>query len=45
LAAESKQKGEIDKKKYEKARTLKSYIDKIRNDYEEKMHSSDLLYN
>lgn len=39
LAAESKIKGENDKKKYEKARRLKSHIDQIRRDYNEKMRS------
>lgn len=39
LAADSRIKGENDLKKYEKARRLKANIDKIRNDYEEKMRS------
>jgi DNA topoisomerase-1 len=39
LAAESRIKGESDKKKYEKARKLKSHIDLIRKDYYEKMGS------
>lgn len=39
LAAESKIKGENDKKKYEKARKLKTYINSIRKNYEEKMKS------
>lgn len=39
LAAESRIKGENDRKKYEKARKLKAQIDKIRKDYNEKMES------
>lgn len=39
LAAESKIKGENDRKKYEKARRLKTHIDQIRRDYNEKMRS------
>jgi DNA topoisomerase-1 len=37
LAAESRIKGENDRKKYEKARKLKAHIDKIRRNYTEKM--------
>ena len=39
LAAESRIKGENDRKKYEKARRLKSRIEEIRTDYNEKMKS------
>lgn len=39
LAAESKIKGENDRKKYEKARKLKIHIENIRKDYTEKMMS------
>lgn len=41
LAAESRIKGENDRKKYEKARRLKDHIEKIRRDYNSKMHSED----
>ena len=44
LAAESKLKGENDKKKYEKARRLKDHILKIRDDYFQKMVSLDPVY-
>jgi len=37
LAADSKIKGENDKKKYEKARKLKKNIDSIRRDYRKKL--------
>lgn len=39
LAAESRLKGENDRKKYEKARKLKLHIDSIRKDYQDKMLS------
>jgi DNA topoisomerase-1 len=39
LAAESKIKGENDKKKYEKAKRLKTHIEQIRNNYYSKMNS------
>jgi len=45
LAAESKIKGDNDKKKYEKARRLKNQITKIRNNYVEKMNSIDIIDN
>ena len=45
LAAESKIKGENDRKKYEKARRLKKEIDHIRTDYTEKMLSQDPIQN
>ena len=45
LAAESRIKGENDKKKYEKARKLKTQIEKIRKDYNEKMHSLEEVEN
>eukprot|EP00347_Sterkiella_histriomuscorum_P016284 403353776 len=41
LAAESKLKGENDKKKYEKARRLKQNIKIIQRNYEDKMRSQD----
>jgi DNA topoisomerase-1 len=45
LAAESKIKGENDKKKYEKARRLKERIDSIRVDYTKKIKSDDIIDN
>ncbi len=45
LAAESKIKGENDKKNYEKARRLKDKIDEIRNDYKKKLKSLDVIDN
>mmetsp|Transcript_53505 Transcript_53505/g.73348 ORF Transcript_53505/g.73348 Transcript_53505/m.73348 type:complete len:165 (-) Transcript_53505:846-1340(-) len=45
LAAESRIKGENDRKKYEKARKLKNSIDKIRADYMRKMASNDRIDN
>ena len=45
LAAESRIKGENDRKKYEKARRLKAHIEKIRQDYYEKIKSQDLIFN
>jgi|JI6StandDraft_1071083.scaffolds.fasta_scaffold07579_8 DNA topoisomerase-1 len=42
LAANSKFKGINDRKKYEKARKLKSHIEEIRRDYSQKLESSDL---
>ena len=45
LAAESKIKGENDRKKYEKARRLKTRIESIRKNYEEKMRSQDVIEN
>jgi DNA topoisomerase-1 len=41
LAAESKIKGENDKKKYEKARRLKGCINEIRHNYTNKIRSKD----
>lgn len=43
LAAESKIKGENDKKKYEKARRLKQNINSIRRNYQEKIKSQDVI--
>ena len=45
LAAESKIKGENDRKKYEKARRLKAKIDEIREDYNKKLISLDVVEN
>jgi len=45
LAAESKLKGENDKKKYEKARRLKGCIDKVRDSYEKAMKTNDVVFN
>lgn len=45
LAAESKLKGENDKRKYEKARRLKNQIQKIRDNYMTKMKSNDIVDN
>lgn len=45
LAAESKIKGENDRKKYEKARKLKVEIENIRRNYNEKMRSQDIIEN
>ena len=45
LAAESKLKGENDKKKYEKARTLKSCIIRVRESYRRAMESNDSVAN
>lgn len=45
LAAESKIKGENDKKKYEKARRLKALINKIRENYLSKMESNNTVDN
>lgn len=45
LAAESKIKGENDKKKYEKARRLKASIKKIRDAYTKAMFSEDVAIN
>jgi DNA topoisomerase I len=45
LAAESKIKGETDKKKYEKARRLKGCIVDIRKNYNEKIRSKDEVEN
>jgi DNA topoisomerase I len=45
LAAESKLKGENDKKKYEKARRLKGCIDKVRLSYEKAMETNDAVCN
>jgi DNA topoisomerase-1 len=42
LAADSKVKGENDKKKYEKARKLKQNIATIRRDYRKKLESGDV---
>lgn len=42
LAANSKFKGINDRKKYEKARKLKSHIEEIRKDYSQKLESSEL---
>ena len=39
LAAESKLKGDNDKKKYERARRLKACIEKVRSDYNKLMES------
>jgi len=39
LSANSRFKGQADRAKYEKARKLKKYIGKIREDYEREMHS------
>lgn len=45
LAAESKIKGENDKKKYEKARRLKQHIAKIRENYNKMIRSADTADN
>jgi len=45
LAAESRIKGENDRKKYEKARRLKAQIAKIRSNYMKKMTSEDKVDN
>lgn len=45
LGAESKLKGDNDKKKYEKARNLKNCIDKVRTNYEKSMQSTDRALN
>jgi DNA topoisomerase-1 len=45
LGAESKLKGDSDKKKYEKARNLKNCIDKVRTNYEKSMQSNDRALN
>eukprot|EP00922_Rhytidocystis_sp_ex-Travisia-forbesii_P025239 GHVS01037057.1.p1 GENE.GHVS01037057.1~~GHVS01037057.1.p1 ORF type:complete len:607 (+),score=116.47 GHVS01037057.1:219-2039(+) len=43
LAAQSKFKGLNDFLKYEKARKLKDYVDRIRQDYSQKMKSRDMV--
>lgn len=43
LAAESRLKADNDKKKYEKARRLKNLIGTIRENYEKKLRSSDIV--
>lgn len=43
LAAQSGFKGQQDFLKYEKARKLKFYVDKIREDYKKKMKSGDIV--
>lgn len=43
LAAQSGFKGQQDFLKYEKARKLKFYVDKIREDYKKKMRSGDIV--
>jgi DNA topoisomerase-1 len=45
LAAESKIKGENDRKKYEKARRLKNLIGKIRENYISKMEQNSIIDN
>jgi DNA topoisomerase I len=45
LAADSKIKGENDRKKYEKARRLAAHIDEIKRNYMQKIHSTDEVDN
>jgi len=45
LSASSKLRGQNDRKKYEKAKKLKDYIQKIRDDYKEKLLSNNVEKN